>query len=1054
MFTLVNFIKFSLALLLATGAYIAPIVGNLGGYINDSITGQITGFVIYFIVSWFIIGQAYALIGFTFGGGVGRYHTTKLYRRLQWAIFLAFTSIPILIGTFLVLNSTPLSIEPPKYRAAVERIEQQRLDEANRNQQLQLTQALALREQKLQIAKDTRAQQIQTAIQARQNKINRANQIRQNSINEAEAKRQELIADAQNTRNKKIAEAKNARQKEQNKIDRDKRRLKQALATRETKLAKARERRNNDIKEAEAKYQAAFQSDLDARQARFDNEWNLLLQQKNRLLKPEIRKRDLFKTRLEQGKSSIRGAKRNERLVDAIFSLTLSVAEAKGKRIGEDFADRMLNEVFDYDQYQKLRVSNCSALDSNSALICNIVQEIVRIGNRKNSRYIKRRSQESGNLRAYHTQLQRIETPEKRLKDVEIIIAQIEADFQSEFERVDKLHPKPKRSDYPKVDLSEFPEIKEQDFPQVDKTQYPLANKPDLPPADLSAFPPFDMSAFPRVDLNQFPIIDENQFPQVDLNDYPEINENNFPKVNISDFPLVIDDSPINISGGSYAERLEPTFNFHFWWFIPTALIGWIWFIRQKQTGFSYFYSRIMRFLDEGRFGFGGSARFASMLEEWGAPYKSGTLYMGRSLFNPFDEIGLAGEAHMLTVAGSRGGKGTTAIIPNLLLWEGSTVVIDPKGTNAHVTANARRAMGQEVHIIDPFGIVTKDSDRFDPFEQVNSNEELVRERITSIADALVIPDDNAKEKHWDDGARTIISGLIAHVISQDIDTPRLHDIRDLISQMPDQQDSLWAEMGVSDEPSRYAKDAAMRYIRGSSTNEILGIMSNADKHTEWLSSPIMRQITSNPTFSISDIKKKPTTIYLVIPPRQLERQSRLLRLFINLVIDAMEDGGKSKIPVLMIMDEFLALGKMPEISTAFATMASYNLTLWPFVQELEKMQSMYGGSFNSFIANSRAVQVFATSDQKTKEYISERIGNRPLSGLSNIAKSNDNLPLRAPNDVEIDLAAAEGRQYIIEAGKSAMLLEKVPYYESKPIKWLPRKGRFSNNYDTDPDFC
>lgn len=1039
--------------MLAGGTTTLPIIGNVGDFIGGGISGNILGFIILFIFWWFVVGQIYAFIGFAFGGGIGRYHTTKLYRRLQWATFIAFTSIPILISAFLVLNVTPLSIEPAKYRQAVERIEQQRIDKATRNQQLQITQAQALREQKLQIAKDTRAQQIQTAIQARQNKINQANLTRQNAINQAEAKIQEAIANAQNARNKKIAEAKKVRQKEQNKIARDKRRLKQALATREANLAKARAQRNNNIKEADAKYQAAFQSDLDARQARFDNEWNLLLQQKNRLLKPETQKRDIFKTRLEQGKSRIRGARRNEQLVDAIFTLTLSIAEAKGKRIGEDFADRLLNEIFDYDQYQELSVSNCKTLDSNSALICDIVQEIVRVGNRKNSRYIKRRGQEAGNLRAYHTQVQRIETPEQRLKDVEILIAQIEADFQSEFERVDKLHPKPKRSDYPVVDLSKFPEIKEQDFPQVDKTQYPLANMPDLPPADLSAFPTINLNAFPPVDLSQFPNIDEDQFPQVDLSDFPEINENDFPEVNINDFPLVIDDSPINIRGGSYSDRLEPTFNFHFWWFIPTVLIGWIWFMRQNQTGFSYFYSRVMRFLDEGRFGFGGSARFASMLEEWGAPYKSGTLYMGRSLFNPFDEIGLAGEAHMLTVAGSRGGKGTTAIIPNLLLWEGSTVVIDPKGTNAHVTANARRAMGQEVHIIDPFGIVTKDSARFDPFEQVSNNEELVRERITSIADALVIPDDNAKEKHWDDGARTIISGLIAHVISLGVDTPRLHDIRDLISQMPDQQDSLWAEMGVSDEPSRYAKDAAMRYIRGSSTNEILGIMSNADKHTEWLSSPIMRQITSNPTFSISDIKKKPTTIYLVIPPRQLERQSRLLRLFINLVIDAMEDGGKSKIPVLMIMDEFLALGKMPEISTAFATMASYNLTLWPFVQELEKMQAMYGGSFNSFIANSRAVQVFATSDQKTKEYISERIGNRPLSGLSNIAKSNDNLPLRAPNDVEIDLAAAEGRQYIIEAGKSAMLLEKVPYYESKPIKWLPRKGRFSNNYDADPDF-
>ncbi len=134
--------------------------------------------------------------------------------------------------------------------------------------------------------------------------------------------------------------------------------------------------------------------------------------------------------------------------------------------------------------------------------------------------------------------------------------------------------------------------------------------------------------------------------------------------------------------------------------------------------------------------------------------------------------------------------------------------------------------------------------------------------------------------------------------------------------------------------------------------------------------------------------------------------------------------------------------------------MASYNLTLWPFVQELGKLQELYGGGFNSFIANSRAIQVFAVSDPKTKEYISDRLGSRPLNGLADIAKSNDNLPLRAPNDVELDLATSERRQYIIEAGKPAMLIEKVPYYSSRPISWLKnKKGRFEGKYDPDPDF-
>lgn len=484
----------------------------------------------------------------------------------------------------------------------------------------------------------------------------------------------------------------------------------------------------------------------------------------------------------------------------------------------------------------------------------------------------------------------------------------------------------------------------------------------------------------------------------------------------------------------------------------------WIAVRTQCRAWFSKVYSAIRRFFDEGRMGFGGSARFASMFEEWGKAYEAGSIFVGRSLYNPLQEVGLKGDAHMLTVAGSRTGKGVTAIIPNLLLWPHSCVVIDPKGTNAHVTAQARRDMGHDVYLIDPFKIVTDKPDSFDPFADLNPDDDLLRERISSIADAIVIPDTSSKDSHWDDGARTIISGLISHVVgSNKFDPPTLPKIRDLINQLPEDQDKLWAEMSQSTGGGGFARDAAMRYIRGSETNEILNIMSNADKHTEWLSSPAMRRAVTNPTFSLKSLKERPTTVYLIIPPRQVKRQSRLLRLFVNLMIDAIEHGGKSKTPVLMILDEFQNLGVMPEIEDAFATMASYNLVLWPFVQNLSKLQKDYG-SVDTFIANSRAVQLFGVSDQETKEYISRRMGNR---SLGKALRANDNAPLRTPDDIEKDISKDSGRQYIMEAGKPTLLLEKVPYFDANPLKFIrgfydhdivEKLNRFHGKYYPDPD--
>jgi type IV secretory pathway TraG/TraD family ATPase VirD4 len=242
--------------------------------------------------------------------------------------------------------------------------------------------------------------------------------------------------------------------------------------------------------------------------------------------------------------------------------------------------------------------------------------------------------------------------------------------------------------------------------------------------------------------------------------------------------------------------------------------------------------------LEQGRFGFGGSARFAGLIEEWGSRFKDQKqgLFMGRSLYNPLLNIGLEDSRHMLTIAGSRAGKGTTSIIPNLLLWEGSTLVVDPKGTNAAVTARRRRNMGQDVYIVDPFNILEdEESASFNPLEYLDPESPTIREQINIITEALVVPDQHQRERHWDDGAKTVIAGMIAHLVSSpQYKRPTLSMLRDLISALPDEQVSLWADMSLNEGAGRLAKDAANRIIQGIGTNEISSIISNADKHTEW----------------------------------------------------------------------------------------------------------------------------------------------------------------------------------------------------------------------------
>ena len=482
------------------------------------------------------------------------------------------------------------------------------------------------------------------------------------------------------------------------------------------------------------------------------------------------------------------------------------------------------------------------------------------------------------------------------------------------------------------------------------------------------------------------------------------------------------------------------------------------------RQGFAKSYEGLLRILEQSRFGLGGSARFAGLIEEWSTNFKGqkNALFLGKSLYSPRLTIGSEDPRHMMTIAGSRAGKGTTAIIPNLLLWKGSALVVDPKGTNAAVTERRRKKMGQNVYLVDPFNIVNNnETDAFNPLSVLDPNAPDIREQINIIAEALVVPDPEPKEKHWDDGAKTIIAGLIGHIISSDkFENPTLPMIRELLSLPPDDQKELWIDMMLNKGAGRLPIDTASRVLRGVGTSEMSSILSNADKHTEWLSSPAIQKAINSSTFNFAELKEKSTTVYLILPPNLLETHNRFLRLFINLSLGQMSVGGRSKVPVLMIMDEFLALGRMQEVEKAFGLLAGYNLIMWPFIQDLGRLRDIYKNSVNAFINNSRAVQVFGVFDGETTKFISERLGDRTLDGYTRTATNNKAVKMRTPSEIALDISTESNRQYVLRAGKAPLLLEKVPYYEPPQSKYLYEaisskwfKARFEGMYDQDPDY-
>lgn len=448
--------------------------------------------------------------------------------------------------------------------------------------------------------------------------------------------------------------------------------------------------------------------------------------------------------------------------------------------------------------------------------------------------------------------------------------------------------------------------------------------------------------------------------------------------------------------------------------------------------------------------GVGGSASFTGYLQELGLRWKSGALLLGTSLYDKRLRIGSADDRHLVTIAGNAAGKGRSVIIPNALTWPHSAVIIDPKGTTAAVTAAARgrggnrvaTGMGQNVYIVDPFGIVTggrgqPKAARFNALSSVKLNDPTVFEAISSVADALVVPS-GGDESHWDNSARGLIRGGIAFVKARN-PSATLGDLRDLLTAPEGLPLEDMAESRVA-----LARQAAAQLL-AAGDRERGSIISTAIQQTDWLASDAMRTALGASDFDLQELKRRPTTLYLVLPPHYLEVHKRFLRLFVNLALRAASEGGRSRVPIWVCMDEFYSLGRMDSVLKAAANIRSYNVRLHPILQNLSQIEELYPRNWETLLANAGAIQVFGLNDPKTEDYVANKLGRTVLMGDERDAEGKivrrpvGTALLRDAAEVAREVSRDSERQIVFREGADPLLLRRIKYDEAFPRKTFNR---------------
>ena len=394
--------------------------------------------------------------------------------------------------------------------------------------------------------------------------------------------------------------------------------------------------------------------------------------------------------------------------------------------------------------------------------------------------------------------------------------------------------------------------------------------------------------------------------------------------------------------------------------------------------------------------------------------YRRGDFWLGRTLSRqPF---GWNEELNLLTCAGPGAGKGVGTVIPNLLEFPGSVVVVDPKGELASLTAQFRRdVLGQKVIVLDPARTATVSEDlrgTYNPLDELDATDPLVTTAAQVIASGIVVPNPKAKEPFWDDNAHDFIQSCILYMVKHYPPTMRtLLKLRETVALGDKDLFDEWVKQKQAADPdfAGSSSEAFELFLRAMSDIEDFGgvvretaakvgrmgentrgsVLSTAATHLEFLKSPELWDVLQsnlNPTrtFRLRELRRqdRPLTIYLCLPVDMIPKQGRWLRLIVSQLIQSIERSSFDKtrdLPVMMMMDEFFQLGPLPSITNTLTYARSFGLRLWLIVQDLNQLKMNYPESWETILGACGIKQFFGVNDLFTARYVSELIGEEEI---------------------------------------------------------------------------
>jgi type IV secretion system protein VirD4 len=414
-----------------------------------------------------------------------------------------------------------------------------------------------------------------------------------------------------------------------------------------------------------------------------------------------------------------------------------------------------------------------------------------------------------------------------------------------------------------------------------------------------------------------------------------------------------------------------------------------------------------------------------------------------------------AGQQFVLLAAPARSGKGVGIVIPNLLSYPDSVVVLDIKRENYALTAGFRRAHGQDVYLFDPFA---EDgcTHRYNPLSSISDGLFRVGD-IFAIGHALYPP--GGHDDFWKDQARNLFLGIVL-LLCEWRDARRAGKGVSIPDYPVTMGEVLRQSSGNGMPVKAYLQRALVQHrdlLTGPCVDALNRFLSNDDKvlasilatfHaplTIW-ANPIVDAATSTNDFDLRDVRRRRMSVYIGITPDHLSEAALLMNLVFSQLVNLNtkqlpEADPKLRFQCLLLLDEMTAIGKIQIIARAVAYMAGYNLRLLSIVQSVAQLESVYGqADARTFLTNHAMQILYAPREQKDANDYSEMLGtftdqSRSVSRSSTIfggrggsseSVSEQRRPLLLPQELK---ELGRNKEIIVLENTKPILADRICYW-------------------------